>query len=161
MDPAAPPAGPAAPSDLLVATDNGVLRLDPAGPSWARVGPNLPRVGVRAIAADPGGGTPVIRIGTYGRSAWEFTVPSGPSLCVEADLGFGDQQVGTTVRRRMVLHSVGNADLQITAIDGMTGDVIMESVPPGTTAPFPLVSGARQPFDVVFTRRPKATGAHS
>ena len=154
--PPAPPAGPADPSDLLVATDSGVLRLDPAGPRWARVGPNLPRAGVQAIAAAPGGVIPVIRIGTYGRSAWEFTVPTGPSLYVEADLGFGDQQVGTTVRRRMVLHSVGDADLQITAIDGMTGDVTVESVPPGTTAPFPLASGARQPFDVVFT--PSAEG---
>ena len=90
----------------------------PGGPSWARVGPNLPRAGVQAIAADPGGETPVIRIGTYGRSAWEFTVPSGPSLYVEADLGFGDQQVGTTVRRQMVLHSVGDADVQVTASTG-------------------------------------------
>jgi hypothetical protein len=38
----------------------------------------------------------------------------------------------------------------------MTGDVTVESVPPGTTAPFPLASGARQPFDVVFT--PSAEG---
>src|SRR6266498_4004535 len=154
--PPAPPAGPAAPSDLLIATDSGVLRLDLAGPRWARVGPNLPKVGVQAIAADPGGGTPVIRIGTYGRSAWEFGVPTGPSLYVEADLGFGDHQVGTTVRRLMVLHSVGAGDLQITGIDGMTGDVTVESVPAGTTAPFPLASGTRQPFDVVFT--PSAPG---
>lgn len=154
--PPPPPAGAADPSDLLIATDSGVLRLDPAGPRWARVGPNLPKVGVQAIAADPGGGTTVIRVGTYGRSAWEFTVPAGPSLYVEADLGFGDQQVGTTVRRRMVLHSVGAGDLQITGIDGMTGDVTVESVPPGTTAPFPLASGTRQPFDVVFT--PSAPG---
>src|SRR6185312_9791777 len=104
--PPSPPAGAADPSDLLIASDSGVLRLDLAGPRWARVGPNLPKVGVQAIAADPGGGTPVIRVGTYGRSAWEFTVPAGPSLYVQADLGFGDQQVGTTVRLPMVLHSV-------------------------------------------------------
>jgi HYDIN/CFA65/VesB-like, Ig-like domain len=154
--PPPPPAGAADPSDLLIASDSGVLRLDLAGPRWARVGPNLPKVGVQAIAADPGGGTPVIRVGTYGRSAWEFTVPAGPSLYVQADLGFGDQQVGTTVRLPMVLHSVGAGDLQITGIDGMTGDVTVESVPAGTTAPFPLASGTRQPFDVVFT--PSAPG---
>jgi hypothetical protein len=156
VPPPTPPAGPADPSDLLIATDSGVLRLDLAGPRWARVGPNLPKVGVQAIAADPGGAAPVIRIGTYGRSAWEFGVPAGPSLYVQADLGFGDQQVGTTVRLPMVLHSVGAGDLQITGIDGMTGDVTVESVPAGTTAPFPLASGTRQSFDVVLT--PSAPG---
>jgi len=145
------------PSRLLIATDSGVLRLDPAGPSWQRIGPNLPRVGVEAIASDTSGvGPPVIRIGTYGRSAWEFTVPSGQSLYVEGDLGFGDQQVGTTVRRRMVLHSVGDADLQITGISGATSDVTVESVPQGTVPPFMLATGTRQPFDVIFA--PSAAG---
>lgn len=144
------------PSRLLIASDSGVFRLNPAGPSWERIGPNLPRAGVQAIATDTSVNPPIIRIGTYGRSAWEFTVPAGPRLHIEADLGFGDQQVGTTVRRRMVLHSVGTADLQITAIDGATGDVAVESVPAGATFPLTLASGVRRSFDVVFT--PSATG---
>lgn len=156
-----PGAGAGAPSELLVATDSGVLRLDPAGPSWARVGPNLPRAGVQAIAADPGGGTPVIRIATFGRSAWEFAVPAGPSLYVQADLGFGDQQVGTTVRRPMVLHSVGSADLQITAIDGMTGDVTVESVPPAPPPRSRWSPGPGSGSTSSSPRRPRATGARS
>jgi len=143
------------PSRLLVASDSGVLRLDLAGPSWARVGPNLPRVGVQAIASDNAGGT-VVRVGTYGRSAWELTVPAGAALHLEGDLGFGDQQVGTTVRRRMVLHSVGAADLHVSGITGATGDVAVESVPPGAAFPLTLTSGIRQPFDVVFA--PSAAG---
>jgi hypothetical protein len=67
-----------APSRLLVASDSGVLRLNLAGPSWERIGPNLPRAGVQAIASDTSVNPPVVRIGTYGRSAWELTVPTGP-----------------------------------------------------------------------------------
>jgi hypothetical protein len=56
----------------------------------------------------------------------------------------------------MVLHSVGDADLQITGIDGSTGDVTVESVPPGAVFPLTLAPGVRRAFDVVFA--PSATG---
>jgi hypothetical protein len=144
------------PSRLLLATDLGVLRLDPAGPRWERIGPNLPRVGVQAIVADMGVNPPVVRVGTYGRSAWELRVPPGPALHVEADLGFGDQQVGTTVRRQLVLHSVGAADVHVDSLDGAAGDVTVESVPPGVSFPLTLAPGARRTFDVVFA--PTAVG---
>lgn len=110
----------AAPSVLWVAADSGVLRLGP-GSVWQRVGPNLPQVSCRALAVDNTVNPPVIRVWTYGRSAWESTVPAGPSLYVEADLGFGDQQVGTTVTRRMALHSVGTAGLNVSEIFGAGG----------------------------------------
>ncbi|MGH8894251.1 MAG: choice-of-anchor D domain-containing protein, partial [Actinomycetes bacterium] len=144
------------PSRLLLATDNGVLRLDPAGPSWERIGPNLPRVGVQAIATDMGVVPPIVRVATYGRSAWQLRVPPGPSLHLEADLGFGDQQVGTTVRRQLVLHSVGDADLHVTHLDGATSDVTVESVPAGATFPMTLPPGTRRTFEVVFA--PSAVG---
>lgn len=151
---------PAAPSDLLVATDAGVLQLDLATPSWKRVGPNLPKVGVQAIASDTSVNPSVVRIGTYGRSAWQLRVPTGPSLHVEADLGFGDQQVGTTVRRRLVLHSVGDAPVHVSDISGATGDVTVASIPPvvapATDFPVTLAPGEHRPFDVIFT--PSATG---
>jgi hypothetical protein len=144
------------PSQLLIATDAGVLRLDPAGPSWSRVGPNLPKVGLTAIAGNAVGAASVVRVGSYGRSAWQLEVPAGPSLFVEADLGFGDQQIGTTVRRRMTLHSVGSGAVQVTGVSGATADITVASVPPGVAFPLNLASGARQAFDVVFT--PSAAG---
>ncbi|HEX5087842.1 MAG TPA: choice-of-anchor D domain-containing protein [Nocardioides sp.] len=144
------------PSRLLLATDLGVLRLDPAGPSWERIGPNLPRAGVQAIAADMSVNPPVVRVGTYGRSAWELRVPTGPALHVEADLGFGDLQVGETVRRPLVLHSVGAADVHVTGIEGAVGDVTVESVPPGAVLPLTMAPGERRTFDVVFS--PTAVG---
>jgi hypothetical protein len=145
-----------APSVLWVASDIGVLRLGP-GSVWQRVGPNLPHVSCQTLAVDNTVNPPVIRVGTYGRSAWEFRVPAGPSLYVEADLGFGDQQVGTTVTRRMVLHSVGTAGVNVTEIFGAGGDVAVAPVPPGPLVfPLALASGEHRALSVSFT--PSAAG---
>jgi hypothetical protein len=146
----------AAPSALLVASAGGVLRLG-AGDTWERVGPNLPRVSCQTLAIDNTVNPPVIRLGTYGRSAWELTLPAGPSLFVEADLGFGVQQVGTTLRRRLVLHSAGRGAVNVSSIAGLGGDFSLVPVPAGPlTFPIPLPSGARRVFEVVFT--PSAVG---
>ena len=143
-------------SALLVASDAGVLRLGP-GNVWERVGPNLPNVSCQALVSDTSVNPPVIRVGTYGRSAWELFTPGGPSLYVEADLGFGEQQVGTTVRRRMVLHSVGAATVTVSAIDGATGDTSIAPIPAGPlTLPIVLTSGTRSELEVTFT--PSAAG---
>ncbi len=147
----------AAPSRLMLASDLGVLRLG-AGNTWERVGPNLPGVSCQAIAVDNTVNPPVIRVGTYGRSAWELTLPAGAHLFVEADLGFGEQQVGTSVRRRLVLHSVGLATVTVTAINGLGGDFALAPVPAGPlNFPMVLASGERRVFDLVFT--PAAAGS--
>jgi hypothetical protein len=146
-----------APSSLLVASDGGVLRLT-AGNVWERVGPNLPNVSCQALAVDNTVNPPVIRVGTYGRSVWVLTVPPGPSLFVEADLGFGEQQIGTTTRRRFVLHSVGAARVTVSSISGAAGDMSLVSVQPPGPVVFPMLldSGVRRVLEVVFT--PTAVG---
>jgi hypothetical protein len=147
---------PGAPSSLLVASDGGVLRLGAAN-VWQRVGPNLPNVSCQALAVDNTVNPPVIKVGTYGRSAWELTVPPGPSLFVEADLGFGDQQIGTTTRRLLVLHSVGAGRVTVADITGAGGDMSLVPVPAGPLH-FPIIleSGDRRTLEVVFT--PTAAG---
>jgi hypothetical protein len=147
-------------SRLLVASDIGVLRLG-AGSVWERVGPNLPNVSCQALeldnTADPAVRPQVIRVGTFGRSAWEFEVPAGPSLMVEAELGFGEQQVGTTTRRRIVLHSIGTAGVSVSEIFGVGGDFTLQSVPAGpVNFPLALASGEHRALEVSFT--PGAAG---
>lgn len=136
------------PSTLLAATDVGVLKLGP-GNVWQRVGPNLPKISCQALAADNTDlAHPVIRVGTYGRSVWEWTLPTGPHLVVEADLGFGEQIIGTATRRKLVLHCVGDATVNVSSISGPSGEFTLDPVPP---ASFPILSGERRSFDVVFT----------
>ena len=113
----APDADPANPSTLLVASDAGVLRLN--GNQWERVGPNLPNVSCQTLRIDStvAGAPPVIRVGTYGRSAWEFVRPTGPSLVVRAQLGFGERRVGTDTRLPLALYNVGDAPVHIERMD--------------------------------------------
>lgn len=147
------------PSTLLAATEFGVLRLGPAN-VWQQIGPNLPTISCQSLAIDNTVNPPVIRVGTYGRSAWEFTIPAAASLHVSGDLGFGDAQVGQTLHRRIVLHSTGTGPVTVSAIDGVGGDFALSTVPSGAVS-FPLVvaSGTRTALDVAFT--PSVAGVRS
>ncbi|MEO6323977.1 MAG: PKD domain-containing protein [Thermoanaerobaculia bacterium] len=58
------------PNVLFVGTYIGVYRSPDRGATWARYGQGLPNVPVRGIELMPDGGK--IRIGTYGRGAWEI-----------------------------------------------------------------------------------------
>lgn len=149
-----------APSTLLAATEFGVLRLGPAN-VWQRVGANLPTISCQSIAIDASVPQPVIRIGTYGRSAWELAVPATPSLHVEADLGFGDWEVMSGAgTRRLVLHSLGTADVVVSAIDGTGGDFALSASPSGAvTFPLTVASGTSAVLNLSFT--PSATGVRS
>lgn len=141
-DTTAPP-----PAALLVATDLGVLRLGAAN-VWQRVGPDLPAVSCQALAIDNTVVPPVIRVGTYGRSAWEFGIPAGASLHVEADLGFGEQPIGTPARRTVVLHSCGAGPVTVSSFSVPGGDFALDAAP---GFPLVLVSGTRRSIDLVFT----------
>lgn len=150
----------AAASALLVASDLGVLRQRAGSQTWERVGPNLPAISCQTILIDNTVGKEVTRVGTYGRSAWEFVTPPGAALYVEADLGFGEQQVGVAISRPMVLHSVGAAQLTVSAISGTTGDVSVTSDTGAALAfPLALAGGEHRALTVTFT--PSVTGDRS
>ena len=60
------------PYAIIVATDSGVMRTANLGATWETLGANLPNVQCTSLALD---WTPVpslLRVGTYGRSAFEL-----------------------------------------------------------------------------------------
>jgi hypothetical protein len=132
------------PSTLLVASDAGVLRLN--GNQWERVGPNLPNVSCQALRIDTSVAPPVIRVGTYGRSAWEWVRPTGPKLVARAQLGFGERRVGRDSRLPLALHNVGDATLTITDM-APVGDF---SFDPAPALPLAIPAGGRQLLSVLF-----------
>jgi hypothetical protein len=132
------------PSTLLVASDGGILRLN--GNQWERVGPNLPNVSCQALRIDTSVVPPVIRVGTYGRSAWEWVLPTGPKLVARAQLGFGERRVGTDNRLPLALHNVGDAPLAITNMDPI-GDF---SFDPAPAFPLNIPAGGRHLLSVLF-----------
>jgi hypothetical protein len=135
---------PGDPSTLLVASDAGILRLN--GNQWERVGPNLPNVSCQALRIDTSTNPHVIRIGTYGRSTWEWFLPTSPKLVGRAQLGFGERRVGSDNRLPLALHNVGDATLTITNMDPV-GDF---SFDPAPALPLDIPAGGRQLLSVLF-----------
>lgn len=139
------------PAELLVACDGGVLRL--VDDDWERVGPNLPTVSCQSLTVDNTVAKPIVRLGTYGRSAWELERPAGPRLVVRGALGFGERPQGETCKLPLALHNPGATDLNVLTFTLAAGDFTITSAGP---VPFVLIAGNRLPLDVEFT--PAALG---
>jgi hypothetical protein len=60
------------PHTIIVANDTGVLRSGNLGASWERLGVGLPNVQCTSLAIDSTAVPSLLRVGTYGRSAWEL-----------------------------------------------------------------------------------------
>ena len=78
------------PHSIIVSNDAGVMRSLDNGHTWQRLGVGLPTVDSTQLALDYGADPPVLRVGTYGRSSFQLTTPTGPVLAVNTDLGFGN-----------------------------------------------------------------------
>jgi hypothetical protein len=91
-------------------------------------------------------------VGTYGRSAWEFDRPTGPSLVVRAQLGFGERRVGTDSRLPLALYSAGDAPVHIDRMDTFGDFTFDPPTPPG----FDIPAGGSKLLSVLY--HPSAAG---
>jgi len=60
------------PHTIIVATDDGVLKTADGGATWTAVGGGLPNVQCTSLAIDSSAIPSLLRVGTYGRSAFEL-----------------------------------------------------------------------------------------
>lgn len=63
------------PHSIIVASDAGVLRSADLGASWQVLGQGLPHTQCQTMALDSTANPPLLRVGTYGRSAFELALP--------------------------------------------------------------------------------------
>jgi len=82
------------PSTLCAAFDAGVLRWIENANAWQRVGANLPNVSCQSVQLDSSTNPTTIRIGTYGRSAFELARSAAGKLVVRGNLAFKSTVVG-------------------------------------------------------------------
>ncbi|HXJ66324.1 MAG TPA: hypothetical protein VNN79_21390, partial [Actinomycetota bacterium] len=82
------------PHQIIVSTDTSVLRTLDNGSTWSRLGVGFPNVSGNTLSFDPSATPPLLRVGTYGRSAFELTASTGPALAVNGDLNFDRVAVG-------------------------------------------------------------------
>jgi hypothetical protein len=155
----------ATPAAIVVAGDAGVLRSTDAtitgsGSSatvtatWKIYGAGIPMVCCNSLAIDNSVSPPVLRVGTYGRSCYEITRPTGPSFASDNNLAFGVVATGQSVTLSFYVYNCGNASLDITATS-VTGPGPFTFG--GTPAiPVSIAPGATQTFQITWA--PTTTG---
>ena len=65
------------PHTIIVASDAGVMQTTDLGATWQVLGAGLPTVLSTSLALDWHAAPPLLRVGTYGRSAWQLTTTIG------------------------------------------------------------------------------------
>lgn len=164
---------PPTPPAIVVAGDSGVLRcIDSAvsgtgskavgSGTWKIYGTDLPMVCCNSLAIDNSpslaGGTPVppavLRVGTYGRSCFEVTRPSGPTFTSDDNLAFGVVATGQSVTLPFYVYNCGDAAMDITAATILgPATFTLGAVP---AIPVSIAPGATQVFQVTYA--PTAPG---
>ncbi len=141
------------PTAIYAGTDFGVIRSVDGGASWSVLDDiHFPRVPVFDLALRNG----ILRAATYGRGAFEFVRPQGPSIAVnlENDLEFGTVCQGPQFLA-LEIFNVGKSDLVITSVQrlmGSTGFSVLAT--PGT----PVVIAAGEHLDFTVRYSPTIAG---
>ncbi len=147
------PSGSVPPS-VIVASDAGVMRTLDGGATWHVPGVGLPAVDCKSLALDTSASPSLLRVGTYGRSVFELTAPTGPALVVEANLGFGFVPAGSSATLQVRAINVGTAGLDLATFSHSTGSADF-SISGGAT-PAHLGPGVERDFSITFA--PSSTG---
>ncbi|HEX8236070.1 MAG TPA: choice-of-anchor D domain-containing protein [Abditibacteriaceae bacterium] len=140
------------PTTIYAGTDFGVIRSVDGGASWSVLDDiHFPRVPVFDLVLRNG----MLRAATYGRGAFAFVRPQGPSIAVslEHDLAFGTVCQGPQFLTLEVFN-VGVGELVINSVQRLMGSTNFSVLAtPGT----PLVIAAGE--HISFTIRYDPTGA--
>ncbi len=110
------PSTSSTPRTIIVGGDGGVFETTDDGVSWQVLGVGLPTVGVESVALDSSVSPSLLRIGTYGRGAFELDPPTGPLLTTNSTFNFGTLCPGQTPTEVLQLFNVGTSDLTISSI---------------------------------------------
>lgn len=137
------------PSTMIVSTDGGVLTSTDSGAHWQRLGVDLPRVSCLSLAIDNTVTPRVLRVGTFGRGAFELMRPVTASIVVESNLAFGAVPTGTTRSLVVTVRNAGNSALTINDFRRVTGDADFAlQAPPAF--PVSVPAHGSQQFTIAF-----------
>ena len=142
------------PNGIIVSNQAGVLRTLDNGATWQRLGVGLPTVYSSQLAIDRSANPTVLRVGTYGRSAFELKAEVGPRLQVIANLAFGVVVPGSSATLTFSLFNVGSADLHVASITRTAGSAAFTIV--GPNPPFTIPPGGE--VDVTVRYAPTTFG---
>jgi len=127
------------PPSIIIGCDIDVLRTTDGGATWHIYGAALPNADCTSLAADYSVTPTLIRLGTYGRGAYELSRLSGPRVFISANLAFSDVAQGGSAGVSFDIFNIGDATLTITSIDDPTA---------GANPVFTLASPPAMPLDI-------------
>ncbi len=137
------------PVSIIVSTDLGVLRTQNSGSTWQRLGLGLPNVNAASLQIDDTVIPSLLRVATYGRSAFELTSATGPLLAINGSMAFGSVDVGSTATRTVQLFNVGSTDLHVNGFS-LSGGSAEFSIISGPATPVTILPGSHIDFTVQF-----------
>ncbi len=114
----------------------------------------LPQARCTSLALDPFANPSLLRVGTYGRSAWDLVTVPGPRLAIAANLAFGRVAVGSPSTINARLFNVGANPLILLSIARTAGSA--EFTFSGLALPATLAPGAEA--DLIVQLQPSAVG---
>jgi len=141
------------PTAIYAGTDFGVIRSADGGGSWSVLDDiHFPRVPVFDLVLRNG----LLRAATYGRGAFEFIRPKGPSIAVnlENDLAFGTVCQGPQFLS-LEIFNVGTSDLVINSVQRLMGSTSFSVL--ATPGP-PLVIAAGEHVNFTIKYGPTTVG---
>jgi MYXO-CTERM domain-containing protein len=129
------------PHPIIISNRAGVLRTLDNGATWQRLGCCLPTVYGSALAIDRSANPTLLRLATYGRSAFELKAEIGPRLEIISNLAFGAVAQGSSATLTFSLVNVGSADVHVSSITRTAGSTAFTIVSP--TAPVSIPPGGQ------------------
>jgi len=143
------------PQSIIVGSDAAVMRTVDNGASWQVLGVGLPTVDCTSLALDSNVTPSLLRVGTYGRSIFELTRPTGPRLAVISNLGFGTVAPGSNATHTVQTFNVGSADLTISSFQLTAGSADFQIVSPPS---FPVTVSPGSELDFSISFQPSSGG---
>ena len=134
---------------IIVATDSAVVCSVDNGATWQIYGVGLPNTDCTSLAADYAVSPPLIRLGTYGRSAFELQRLGGARIAVHSNLAFGNVAQGAQADLTFDVFNVGDATLTISGIADASANPNYSLVSP-PAFPFDIVPGGQSTFTLRF-----------
>ena len=130
------------PHTSLVAGDGAVLRIVNLDQTWEMLGVGVPTSEVTSLQIDNIVSPPVLRVSTFGRSAFELKTASSGLLAVNADPSFGKVVAGANDTRVIQLFNLGTAPLHVNSLVRASGDSVFQTIS-GPPTPMTLLPGKR------------------